>query len=74
MHEQQLSSMMQQRVLDFFDYLWVRNKGTERQTLFADMPYCMQAEVSLATTEPLMRNVRTAIYCNLILSGAMSRH
>lgn len=57
MHEQQLSSLMQQRVMDFFDYLWVRNKGTDRQTLLADMPYCMQAEVSMATTEPLMRNV-----------------
>lgn len=57
MHEQQLSSLMQQRVMDFFDYLWVRNKGADRQTLLADMPYCMQAEVSMATTEPLMRNV-----------------
>lgn len=61
MHEQQLSSLMQQRVLDFFDYLWVRNKGTDRQTLLADMPYCMQAEVSMATTEPLMRNVRLTV-------------
>ena len=59
MHEQQLSSLMKHRVLDFFNYLWVRNNGTDRQTLLADMPYCMQAEVSMATTEPLMRNVRT---------------
>ena len=59
MHEQQLSSLTQQRVMDFFDYLWVKNNGTDRQTLLADMPYCMQAEVSIATTEPLMRNVRS---------------
>ena len=59
MREQQLSSLTQQRVMDFFDYLWVKNNGTDRQTLLADMPYCMQAEVSMATTEPLMRNVRS---------------
>ena len=58
---------MQQRVMDFFDYLWVRNKGTDRQTLLADMPYCMQAEVSMATTEPLMRNVKfTTMSCMLL--------
>ena len=59
MREQQLCSLTQQRVMDFFDYLWVKNNGTDRQTLLADMPYCMRAEVSMATTEPLMRNVRS---------------
>ena len=58
MHEQELSSPMQQRVMDFFDYLWVKNNGTDRQTLLTDLPYCMQADVSMATIEPLMRNVR----------------
>ena len=64
MHEQHLSSVMRRRVLDFFDYLWVRNKGTDRQSLLSDMPYCMQAEVSLATTESLLRNVtREFVLC-----------
>ena len=62
MREQHLSSIMQQRVVKFFDYLWVRNKGIDRKSLLADMPYCMQAEVSLATTEPLLRNVMV-VYC-----------
>ena len=66
MHEQQLSSPMQRRVLDFFGYLWVRNNGTDRQTLLADLPYCMQAEVSMATTEPLMRNVQLHKYFFLV--------
>lgn len=57
MKEQHLSSVMQQRVLNFFDYLWVRNKGTDRQSLLNDLPYCMQAEVSLATTESLLKQV-----------------
>ncbi len=57
MQEQHLSSSMRHRVMNFFDYLWVRNKGTDRQSLLHDMPYCMQAEVSLATTENLLREV-----------------
>ena len=57
MKEQQLPSALKHRVLDFFEYLWVRNKGTDRQSLLSDMPYCMQAEVSLATTESLLRKV-----------------
>jgi hypothetical protein len=59
MHEQQISPPMKQRVVDFFDYLWIKNNGTERQTLLTDMPYCMQADVSMATIEPLMRNARS---------------
>ncbi len=57
MKEQHFSSVIRRRVLDFFDYLWVRNKGTHRQSLLADMPYCLRAEVSLATTELLLKNV-----------------
>ena len=57
MKEQQLPSALKHRVLDFFEYLWVRNKGTDRKSLLSDMPYCMQAEVSLATTESLLRKV-----------------
>ena len=58
MKEQHLSGMLQNRVLKFFDYIWVRNKGVDRQSLLEDMPSCMQAEVSLATTENLIKRVR----------------
>ncbi len=57
MKEQHLSSVMRRRVLEFFDYLWARSKGTDQRTLLSDMPYCVQAEVSLATTEYLLKNV-----------------
>ena len=59
MKQQKLSSPVQGRVINFFDYLWVRNKGTDPHTLLADMPYCMQSEVSLATTESLIKQVHT---------------
>ena len=57
MKQHKLSSVVQSRVLNFFDYLWVRNKGTDPQILLEDMPYCMQSEVSLATTESLIKQV-----------------
>ena len=57
MKQQNLSSSVQNRVLNFFDYLWIRNKGTDPQVLLEDMPYCMQSEVSLATTESLIKQV-----------------
>ncbi len=60
MKEQHLSSVMHRRVLGFFDYLWARNKGADQRTLLSDMPYCMQAEVSLAITEFLLKTVSEA--------------
>ena len=57
MKEQKLSSVMQQRVLNFIDCLWKRNMGTDPQCLLSDMPYCMRSEVFLATTESLIREV-----------------
>ena len=60
MKEQHLSSVMHRRVLRFFDYLWARNKGADQRTLLSDMPYCMQAEVSLAITEFLLKTVSEA--------------
>ena len=62
MREQHLSSTLQNRVLKYFDYLWVRNKGVDRQSLFKDIPSCMQAEVSLATTEELIKSVSTILH------------
>ena len=62
MKEQHLSGILQNRVLKFFDYIWVRNKGVDRQSLLEDMPSCMQAEVSLATTENLIKRVRVCCY------------
>lgn len=58
MTEQHFTSGLQKRVVHFFDYLWVRNKGVNRESLLVDMPSCMQAEVSLATTESLIKEVK----------------
>ena len=50
MKEQQLPSALKHRVLDFFEYLWVRNKGTDRQSLLSDMPYCMHDTMNVIQT------------------------
>ena len=68
MREQHFSSGLQNRVLHFFDYLWIRNKGAGRQSLLEDMPSCMQAEVSLATTERLIKQACHSLSLSLSLS------
>ena len=62
--EEQLPSCLQTRVMNFFDYLWLRNKGADRQQeLLADMPSCMQAELFLTITQQLIRHVRKTSFC-----------
>ena len=67
MTEQHLSGKLQKRVLKFFDYLWVRNKGADRRSLFDDMPSCMLAEVSLATTEKLFKEVNVHVMIQYVI-------
>ena len=57
MKNKHLSLVMRQRVFNFLNYLWLRNKGTGRQDILSDLPYCMQAEVSLAITNTMLRQV-----------------
>ena len=57
MKDQQVSSSLQTRVMNYLGYLWLRNKGADRQELLVDMPLCMQAELSLAITHQLISNV-----------------
>lgn len=71
MRQQNLSSSVQNRVLNFFDYLWIRNKGTDPQVLLEDMPYCMQSEVSLATTEALIKQVLSIYTCCLFSNSIL---
>ena len=59
MQEKRLSSHMKQRVKDFFDFLWKRNKGIDKKTILDDIPYCLEAEVMMVVTKPLMTNVRS---------------
>ena len=65
MHEQHLSSTLQNKVLKYFDYLWVCNKGVDCQSLFKDIPSCMQVEVSLDTTEELIKSVSTVLHATV---------
>jgi CRP-like cAMP-binding protein len=57
MREKNLMSVMQTRVVNYFEYLWSRNKGMDRSGLFQDMPQCMHSEVTLSASEHLLRRV-----------------
>jgi uncharacterized membrane protein len=53
---------MRQRVFRFFEQLWLRNKGQDRADVLSELPHSMQAEVSLAITEPMLRSVSSMLY------------
>ena len=52
-----LSSSTRQRVLDRSEYLWLRSEGESRSDILADLPYCLQAEVSQAIAGDMLTNV-----------------
>ncbi|XP_071497085.1 uncharacterized protein [Diadema antillarum] len=47
MKDMRLSSKLRNRVISYFDYLWVRNKGVDQSTLFRDAPFCLQTDIGL---------------------------
>lgn len=57
MKQHHVTSALRQRVFKFFEYSWLRNKGTDRQDMLSDLPYCMQAEISLDIAETMLRSV-----------------
>ena len=70
MKERCFSPSLQDRVLSYFHYQWGYSKGVNRQDMLVDMPSCLHADVCLATTGQLMREVRIKVQlhkCHFIL-------
>ena len=57
MADQLVPKTLRHRVLDYYDYLWVRNKGVVIKSLFRDCPACMMADVALSITETMLKSV-----------------
>eukprot|EP00794_Sanderia_malayensis_P016547 gene16547-18222_t len=45
MRSQSISVALQKRVVDFFRYNWVKNRGLPVASLLNDLPYCLHAEI-----------------------------
>ncbi|KAJ3346166.1 Kinesin-like protein kif27 [Entophlyctis luteolus] len=48
MNDRDMDSDMQERVLEYYDYMWERNKGIDVKNLFEDMPSTFKSEVALS--------------------------
>eukprot|EP01137_Pigoraptor_chileana_P029513 Opistho-2@14839 len=57
MRDQSLANDLHQRVSEYFEYLWLRNRGKDHKTLFVDMPLTFQAEVALSINKDIIDRV-----------------
>ena len=53
MVDQDVPRPLQQRVISYFDYLWIRNKGVDIKELCSDAPVCLAAELYLEVARPM---------------------
>ncbi|KAJ1568353.1 hypothetical protein HK405_002799 [Cladochytrium tenue] len=49
-----MDAEMQARVLDYYDYMWERNKGVDVKNLFEDMPSTFRNEVALSLNRAII--------------------
>ncbi|KAL3900407.1 MAG: hypothetical protein SGCHY_001360 [Lobulomycetales sp.] len=53
---------MQERVVDYYDYVWERNRGIDVKNLFEDMPITFKSEVALSLNNQIID--KAAIFHN----------
>ncbi|KAJ3232065.1 Kinesin-like protein kif27 [Chytriomyces hyalinus] len=54
MNDRNMDADMQERVLDYYDYVWERNKGIDVRNLFDDMPSTFKGEVALSLNNAII--------------------
>ncbi|KAJ3248561.1 Kinesin-like protein kif27 [Chytriomyces hyalinus] len=54
MKDRNMDADMQERVLDYYDYVWERNKGIDVRNLFDDMPSTFKGEVALSLNNAII--------------------
>ena len=80
MEDTGVSRKLQSKVLEYYEYLWARNRGLDIKELLSDVPFCMQCEIYLSITFEMLQSVRvstelhyfcsvyndvTSIYCGI---------
>ncbi|KAJ3109050.1 Kinesin-like protein kif27 [Phlyctochytrium planicorne] len=75
MNDRDMDSDMQERVLDYYDYMWERNKGIDVKNLFEDMPSTFRSEVGLSLNNAIIEKANifqgTSIGFRRMISIAM---
>lgn len=73
MKDMKLNSKLRNRVISYFDYLWMRNKGVDQHTLLRDAPFCLQTELALHINEhhltkvPIFKDAEASFFRSLSL-------
>ena len=67
MVDQGVPTMLHNRVVNYFNYLWMRNKGKNQHLLLNDCPTCLRAEVYLSITRPMLETVRLSFCISLVM-------
>ena len=58
MEDTGVSRNLQSKVLEYYEYLWARNRGLDIKELLSDVPFCMQCEIYLSITFEMLQSVR----------------
>ena len=61
MNDQEVPRDMQKRVIDYYNYLWMRSRGQDVQNLFKDAPYCLRSEIYMAVMKDMIEHVRISV-------------
>jgi len=65
MKDQNMPLSLQQRVVNFFQYIWRRNRGSRNENIFVDLPPCLHGEFCLELTGEFMHDVPFLYNCEV---------
>ncbi|XP_074616516.1 uncharacterized protein LOC141875947 [Acropora palmata] len=54
MSDQSIPKSLQNRVMNFYEFIWNKNRGIEHSSLFYDMPLCMNGELCLEMVKDII--------------------
>eukprot|EP01135_Chromosphaera_perkinsii_P004900 Nk52_evm5s304 gene=Nk52_evmTU5s304 len=57
MKELGIPDAVKKRITGYYRYVWLRNKGRDRNTLFSGMPLTFQAEISLSINDQMLNRI-----------------
>ncbi|KAI9100354.1 hypothetical protein DFS34DRAFT_481721 [Phlyctochytrium arcticum] len=65
MSDRDMDPDMKERVLNYYDYVWERNKGIDVRGLFGDMPMTFKQEVALSLVNQIIDNAIIFKECSI---------
>ena len=58
LQDQQINRTLEQRVVTYYNYRWLRTKGVDPNSLFDGLPLSLKAEVALDLYQDMINKVR----------------